>query len=233
MTITELIILAADIMDDMQDNDAQIDAPWGQVTDDSNLNIIVGLLLISLKELIEIEGETSIQQNVHHYLLQSISGQQIDINNELISEADYFHMASMKSGSLIVLACLLGAGKINDQLVKKISKSAYYLGVIFQLRNDVSDMKNGFIKSDILLKKRTLPILYYLNTDDEAYAGIQNYYLNRTSKEDIPLTHRDLINEEALLYCSIVEKILLQKYEQVINQFNLSEEDKSLLLSIV
>ena len=61
----------------------------------------------------------------------------------------------------------------------------------------------------------------------------KNYYLNRTSKEDIPLTHRDLINEEALLYCSIVEKILLQKYEQVINQFNLSEEDKSLLLSIV
>lgn len=51
MTIIELIILASDIMDDMQDKDAHKDAPWSKLNDAFNFNIVVGILLICLKEI--------------------------------------------------------------------------------------------------------------------------------------------------------------------------------------
>ncbi|WP_121639844.1 polyprenyl synthetase family protein [Virgibacillus sp. Bac330] len=235
MTIIELIILASDIMDDMQDKDAK-DTPWSDVEDAFNLNIIIGILLISMKE---IEGVGSnvdkkwIQKNVYSPLLQSINGQHIDLKNQLMSESDYLQMCFLKSGSLISLACFLGAGNIRRKLREKIDEYSKYLGVIFQLRNDISDMRNGFIKSDLFFKKRTLPVIYYLNTDDRAYESIQNYYLNNSSNLDVIKVHQDLMKGDALLYCSTVEKVFMHKYKKIVNQLNLSQENTDLLLSII
>lgn len=236
MTIIELIILASDIMDDMQDKDAHKDAPWSKLNDAFNFNIVVGILLICLKEIDGIgkkEDTDWIKQHTQQLILQSISGQQIDLKNELISESDYLYMCHMKSGSLIALACLLGAGNIHKQIHKKIIDYANYLGVIFQIRNDVYDMENGFEKKDLLNKKRTLPILYYLNTVDEEYTAIQDYYLRKSSNLDVVKVHQDLMRGDALLYCSVVEKVFIGKYERIISELNLAKEQKGLLLSII
>lgn len=231
MTIIELIILATDIMDDIQDKDIHKNIPWSKIKEAYSFNIIFGILLICLKEIDTIGNRSDtewLKNNIYQFLLQSISGQQIDLKNELLSETDYLHMCYLKSGSLIALACLLGAVNVDNQTKKLISEYANYLGVIFQLRNDIADLKN-----DLLLKKRTLPILYYLNTNDKAYENIQDYYLNSSSNQDPTTFHRDLMNKDALLYCSIVENIFICKYERVINQFDLSESQKDLLLNIV
>ncbi|MBS3678764.1 polyprenyl synthetase family protein [Ornithinibacillus massiliensis] len=237
MTIIELIILISDIMDDMQDEDTRQDAPWSKVDNAFNFNIIVGILLICLKEMNGIGNFTDkslITQRANKLLLQSISGQQIDLKNELSTEMDYFYMCYLKSGSLIALACLLGAGSVNKQLSKKIIEYANYLGVIFQLRNDVNDMKNGFEKNDLLYRKRTLPILFYLNTEDEAYTRIQNYYSSKNSSNlDVSTIHQDLMIEDALIYCWITEKIFIRKYERVISQLNITKKQKTSLLSII
>lgn len=235
MTIIELIILASDIMDDLQDKDAH-DAPWSNVDDAFNLNIIVGILLICLKEIDEIGcgvDKQWIHQNVFEPLLKSISGQQIDLKNELMTENDYLQMCYLKSGSLIGLACFLGAGKVHSETREKIEEYANYLGVIFQLRNDVADMEAGFVKNDLLLKKRTLPIIYHLNIDDQASSAIQDYYLNRSSNSDETLIHQNLMSGDALLYCSVVENVFSHKYKRVIDQLDLSMENKQLLLTII
>ncbi|MEI3611085.1 hypothetical protein [Pseudogracilibacillus sp. SO30301A] len=106
MTIVELIILASDILDDIQDLDAK-DVPWSNVDDAFNLNIVVGMLIICLQETDGIAGinETLwIKQKIKELMLQSLNGQQIDLKNEIISEDDYIQMCYMKSGSLIRLA---------------------------------------------------------------------------------------------------------------------------------
>ncbi|WP_156858015.1 polyprenyl synthetase family protein [Oceanobacillus sp. AG] len=236
MTIIELIILASDIMDDIQDKDAHKDIPWSKIDEAYSFNIIVGILLICLNEVDTIGDKSDtewLKNNIYQFLLQAISGQQIDLKNELLTEADYLHMCYLKSGSLIALACLLGAINVDNRVKKIISEYANYLGVIFQLRNDVADLKNGFIKNDLLLKKRTLPILYYLNTNDKVYENIQDYYFNSLSNKDPSTIHQDLMSKDALLYCSIVESIFIRKYERIIDQFNLSKSKKDLLLNII
>ncbi|GIO23008.1 polyprenyl synthetase family protein [Oceanobacillus sp. J11TS1] len=236
MTIIELIILASDIMDDIQDKDTHKDVPWSNMDETYSFNIIIGILLICLNEVKTLGNKSEIewlQNNIYQFLLQSINGQQLDLKNELFTESDYLNMCYLKSGSLIALACILGAVNVDKQLREKISEYSKYLGVVFQLRNDVADMKNGFIKNDLLLKKRTLPILYFLNTDDKAYAAIKDYYLNSSSNQDPTIIHHELMNKDALLYCSIVENIFINKYERIINQLNLSREQKNLLLGII
>ncbi|MFD1066387.1 polyprenyl synthetase family protein [Oceanobacillus locisalsi] len=237
MTIIELIILASDILDDLQDKDTPKDTPWYKVDDGQNQNIIIGLLLICLKKADDIGHEKDtkiIKKYINNYLLKSIGGQQMDLSNDLQNENDYIYMSYMKSGSLITIACFLGAGgNIDKQISEKIDKYANYLGLIYQLRNDLVDMKNGFIKSDLLFKKRTLPILYYLNTDDEAYRDIQDYYLNNSSDFDASMIHKDLLQEDALLYCSIVERIFIRKYQETIDQIDLSKKKKNILFDLL
>ncbi|MFD2133876.1 polyprenyl synthetase family protein [Pseudogracilibacillus auburnensis] len=235
MTIVELIILASDILDDIQDRDAK-DVPWSNVDDAFNLNIVVGMLIICLQETDGIAGVNEtlwIKQKIKDLMLQSLNGQQIDLKNEIISEDDYIQMCNMKSGSLIRLACLVGAGKVDDEINKGIKEYANYLGVIFQLRNDVLDMKNGFIKNDILSKKRTLPIIYYLNTKNEAYDSIKDYYLNSSSNLDAERIQQDLMSGDALLYCSIVIKIFLNKFKVGIDNLKTSHRLKQQLFTAI
>lgn len=227
MTLIELIILASDILDDIQDKDAK-NVPWCGVDDAINLNIAFGLLVICLKESNGIADENNtkwILDKIYDLILLSISGQQIDLKNTLNSENDYIEMCSMKSGSLIRLACLLGAGKVDEKMSRNIEQYSNYLGVIFQLRNDVSDLINGFLKNDIVSKKRTLPIIYYLNTKEDRYELIQDYYLNRTSDLDVEKIHQDLMNGDALLYCSIVEEVYVYKLKKYIAE-NLDIENE-------
>src|SRR5699024_12064879 len=49
MTIMELVILASDILDDIQDQDAH-EVPWGVVDNALNLNVIIGIVTLCIKE---------------------------------------------------------------------------------------------------------------------------------------------------------------------------------------
>lgn len=235
MTMIEIVMLTGDIADDMQDKDA-ISTPWYYVHDSTNLNIILSLLMLCLKELNQSEDQHEtdwMNQIFHQLLLQSIHGQQIDLNNNLKSEADYLHMCQLKSGSLIKLACLLGAGQIETKAKDKIEEYCNYLGVVFQLRNDVNDLKNGFVKNDLLYKKKTLPIIYYLNTCDPAYDQIKDYYLDDSSSLDPADVHRDILSGDAFFYCAVIEKMYCHKYKQCIQQLNMSQQDKQILLNLI
>lgn len=235
MTIIELIILASDILDDIQDKDAQ-DVPWRTVDDALNLNIVVGTLTICMKEsdgMAEEDESKWIQEKISDLILLSISGQQIDLNNTLSDENDYLQMCHMKSASLIRLACLLGAGKVDEEMSKNIEEYSNYLGVIFQLRNDVADVIAGFRKSDIVSKKRTLPILYYLNTKNEAYTSIQDYYLNPSSTLDAEIIHQELIKGDALLYCSIVEEVYVHRLKVCLNNLTIEHDLKQLFINSI
>ncbi|MDQ0216374.1 competence protein ComQ [Oikeobacillus pervagus] len=240
LTIVELIILASDIMDDIQDGDAG-DNPWADVDLGQNLNIIVGMLFLCLKHLDEMNipdfMKEKIRSEIHLATLGSINGQHIDLSNNISSESEYLSMVSLKSGSLVQLACLLGAGCVDENTERIIKTYSRQIGIIAQIRNDVNDMVNGFIKSDIINKKKTLPILYYLKLQKPQFQIVKEYYLgnqpySELTREEISDLHNTLIYGGAVEYCKVMEQLYLHKYKECIHSLNIGSSDKEKLLHI-
>ena len=239
-TIVELIVLASDILDDLQDGDSG-DNPWANVTLGQNLNIVVGLLFICLEKVKDIQSsdfvKSWIRSKIHRSTLEAINGQSIDLANQVTSEQEYLSMVSLKSGSLIKMACLLGAGYVEKETLQLIETYSSHLGIIAQIRNDVNDMVNGFIKNDIVYKKRTLPILYYLKLQNPKFKKVKEYYLgnqfyNDMSSQEISTLHETLIYGGAIEYCKVLEQLYLHKYRKCIHSLHLDLQAKEQLLEI-
>ncbi|WP_338754921.1 polyprenyl synthetase family protein [Bacillus sp. FJAT-52991] len=240
LTIVELILLASDIMDDIQDGDAA-GHPWADVSVGQNLNIIIGLLFACLEH---IEGmqiadfvKGWIRSEVHRSTLGSINGQYIDLSNNVSSESEYLSMVSLKSGSLIQMACLLGAGCVDENTQKMIKTYSRYLGIIAQIRNDANDMIHGSVKNDIINKKKTLPVLYYLQLQKPQFQIVKEYYLgsqpySELTSHEISELQKILIYGGAVEYCKVMEQLYLYKYKECIHSLNIGSHEKERLLNI-
>lgn len=238
--IIELILLAADIMDDLQDKDSEIN-PWSKVALGQNLNIIFGLLLISLKKVESImctsKTKSFIRNQIYTLMLKSINGQQYDLINQIERESDYIEMTSLKSGSLILLANIMGAGNVSNEKFRAIQKYSNYLGVVAQLRNDVNDLLNNSIKSDLRSKKRTLPIIYYLHIEDPKFSIVKEYFYSNKpyeamTYEDREDLHKTIVQGGALQYCRVVEQLYIHKFKECVNSLNIPSSAKEQLLNI-
>ncbi|MBX8945188.1 MULTISPECIES: polyprenyl synthetase family protein [Lysinibacillus] len=239
-TIVELILLSADILDDIQDNDALCN-PWSNKPLSYNLNILLGYLFIALQRIHYINCSSDVKKffNIFIYplMLDAINGQHTDLINDTITEQEYFDMTALKSGSLILLANLLGAGNVCPSTFEKIKEYSYYLGVIAQIRNDVNDLSYSIHKNDIKDKKKTLPILYYLHIQDPKFSSIKEYYNNNKSFEELLDSELQelllcIMNGGAITYCHVVEQIYLKKFKDCISSLDISNKHKNLLLNI-
>ncbi|KOS63232.1 polyprenyl synthetase family protein [Lysinibacillus agricola] len=239
-TIVELILLSADILDDIQDNDASCN-PWSNKTLSCNLNILLGYLFIAFQRIHSIDCSDDVKIFLHNIiypsLLDAINGQHADLINDLTTEQEYFDMTALKSGSLILLANLLGAGNVCPTTFEKIKEYSYYLGIIAQVRNDVNDVLYTKHKNDMKGKKKTLPILYYLHIQDPRFASIKEYYNKNVSFEELLDSERQTLqlcidNGGAITYCKVVEQIYLKKFKDCIYSLDIPTKHKHLLLTI-
>lgn len=86
------------------------------------------------------------------------------------NEQSYYDIISCKTAALFRAAMIMGAhssGKATDEDVQKIEKIAEYLGIAFQVRDDVLDYAKSEVLgkaplNDLQEKKMTLPLLYAL-----------------------------------------------------------------------
>ncbi|KOS66796.1 ComQ [Lysinibacillus contaminans] len=239
-TIIEIILLASDILDDIQDQDSPT-SPWSNEKLNHNLNVLIGLLFISLSKIntLQCSNQTKIyiNNNLYPLMLDALNGQHEDLENKLSNEVEYIKLATLKSGSLIFMANLLGAGEISTDNLNKVKEYSGYLGVIAQIRNDVHDLVNLENKKDLKKKKKTLPILYYLHNQDERFKVIKGYYEEITQFEELTKRERNILknaitNGGALTYCKIVEQIYLSKFKECIDSMELSQHHKNLLITI-
>ncbi|MGG2084757.1 polyprenyl synthetase family protein [Lysinibacillus pakistanensis] len=161
----------------IQDGDVLI-YPWSNVN--LGKNFINVFLLTALHKVTllndSVEARNFISQQIQLLLLQSINGQQKDMHNRISNESEYLEMVSLKSGSLIKLACILGAVDIPPKTLETIKTYANYLGVVAQIRNDVHDLLADHTINDLHIKKVNLPILYHLCIEDNNFQSIKNYY---------------------------------------------------------
>lgn len=221
--VTELVILALDIMDDLQDQDHS-SKPWMQCPQAITLNALLAMLMGVIGELGLLQVADKWLVEVSKIISRSVNGQQKDVTNSVLSVDDYLLVTQEKSGSLFRFACFMGYYSLDctAETMEQLNDLADCIGLIHQIQNDMRDVVQYDVKSDLLNKKRTLPILYLLTIDDPAFSQFKDYYEGKINadylwqeKETIvPMIH----DSGCLEYARIVQSVCLQKAEGIYEQ---------------
>lgn len=103
-----------------------------------------------------------------------------NINNQEISEADYFQVITQKTAALFETCCGMGALSTgaSDEAVAMAKQFGKNLGIIFQIRDDIFDYYDSATigkptGNDMAEGKLTLPVIYALrHSDDAAMAAL-------------------------------------------------------------
>jgi competence protein ComQ len=220
--LTELAILALDIVDDLQDRDNP-DKPWMSSSVEFTLNGVLALLMACVGE-----AQPDAVKEIARFIIRSVNGQQRDLNHTVRNEQDYFEMTALKSGSLIRLACYMGysivEGITEDQSTR-LDELAGLIGVIAQLGNDIKDITLLSTKNDLLSKKRTLPALYLLQDAESEFPPLHEYYEGALSAEQFLKHKSECLNyirsSGCLEYSNVLQALYIEQAEAIFNQLEL------------
>jgi geranylgeranyl pyrophosphate synthase len=174
----ECLICATDLLDDVMDED--VTALIERLGVARALNVALALLSLSQRILLALANQRThaslsvrLLDAVQRALLLAVGGQQQDLLAERrlaceLSREDCIEIASAKAGSLLGLACRLGAlcAGVEETLVERCAEMGRLLGIAAQLDNDAHDLSHllrpagaGCQKSDLRRGKKTLPVV--------------------------------------------------------------------------
>ncbi|TXK73499.1 polyprenyl synthetase family protein [Paenibacillus sp. N3.4] len=231
--LTELLILALDIVDDLQDQDNG-EKPWMTCDPAFALNAVIAFLVAAM-------GELSKSNRVHtpkllQLITQSINGQQRDISNAVQTENDYILMVQEKSASLINMAFCMGYLDIDDcssAIIDQIDELAQYIGITSQLENDTRDVQRIDQKNDLLQKKKTLPILFLLKQSEEKFPPLLHYFEGKISRDDMILLKPECLafieQSGCIEYARTIQYLFADKAEQIIDSLPIQSSWKDRL----
>ncbi|MCD1259251.1 polyprenyl synthetase family protein [Paenibacillus athensensis] len=231
--LTEVIVLALDIVDDLQDQD-NTGKPWMTCPPALALNAAVALLVTALSELATLPAQADMlgrsaagpiaavlpAVGVGAHLSRALCGQQKDLLDRADSESAYLDMTREKSGSLIRLACFLGSatsGCADAATLQALEQFAELFGVAAQIANDLQDLRRYDLKNDLLARKRTLPILFLLQESKTQCAPLHDFYEHRLTAEQFlaykPDVLRYIEQSGCIEYAQIVVGLLKDQAE--------------------
>jgi competence protein ComQ len=223
----ELLILAFDILDDFEDDDCK-NKPW-LAEPRLALNATTALQFLSLRVMqnSSFKNKDKGLTLLMKYALQSIHGQHKDLLNICRNETDYIEMSVEKSGSLVALACVVGAVLATDDYPMAIENYGKYIGLIGQINNDIKDIGDWNEKNDLMNKKYSLPIIYLMNCQDETVQLIRDYYDNKGNQDEI-VKNQELINQKfvetgALTYTEVIKRMQQNKAITEIKDLNIDQ----------
>jgi competence protein ComQ len=226
--VTELVVLILDIVDDLQDQDSDT-KPWMRVDTASALNAVLALLMGMVGELGRMNASGVMLVEISKIIARSINGQHKDVTNAVASVDEYLWMTQEKSGSLFRLACFMGYSDTGctEQTVEQLHQMADCVGLLHQIQNDVRDLVRYDEKSDLMAKKRTLPILYILSIEDDAFSPVKAYYEGAVTS-DFMVDHQDKVKEliqdsGCLEYARIVQSVCTQKADEIFSELHALE----------
>lgn len=233
--ITEMMMLALDIVDDLQDQD-NLEKPWMICPPQYALNAAFSLVFSSLSEMDKLSlsdhrNDRSTIGHICRYITNSGNGQFVDIEASIHTEEDYVHAIQQKSGSLFQFVCYMGYSGLEQQpeaeVIQNIEEYAAYIGIIHQLENDIRDVQRYDIKNDLLQKKKTLPVLFLLKHSDEDFPEFKQYYEGRLSEEQF--TSKKLAcleyisNSGCIEYSRIIQTLFVDRAEQILSRLPAQE----------
>lgn len=203
----EFAVAAIDVADDLIDDEWDVaGAPRERA-----LNASLALSWLALRcvrqlaEPLGIERARRIGDLLVQGSLASCAGQDLDLQLEATTEVgeELAHdMTRRKSGSLVAMACQIGAAVATDDpgILNQVGTFGTHVGLVAQLLNDLVGVEYDSRErgSDLRRKKKTLPIAYALHcAHDEGISEILAWYqaappLSNRDEEHLAMTLRDL-----------------------------------------
>ena len=176
------------VHDDIMDNDSirhgkeTVHKKW-----DNSTAILTGDLMLakSLKILSDSNYSNKVMKSFNSALVAVCEGQALDKEFEAlesISENDYFNMIEKKTSNLIAMPIEIGALAYNhpDDICNTLFEYGLNIGKAFQINDDYleiissSDVMQKSLDSDILLGKKTYPIILCNNIDKDFINDLKN-----------------------------------------------------------
>lgn len=172
--VIELIHTASLVHDDVVDDSNlrrgffSVNALWK-----NKIAVLVGDFMLSKGMLLCIENEdfdllkiisVAVREISEGELLQIEKARKLDITEDV-----YYNIIRQKTATLLAACCAMGARTVqdDDQLVEKMRLFGEYIGMAFQIKDDLFDYGETAIGKptgiDIKEQKMTLPLIYALN----------------------------------------------------------------------
>ncbi len=233
----ELIHNFSLIHDDIQDNDRQrrhrptLWSIWGKpqaINAGTTMKVLANLAITRLNNYgVNCEKQLEVFKIINESCLKMLEGQFLDIefeNKADVTLDDYISMIERKTASLIEGAILIGAAlNLEKEELKKFKKFGNFLGIAFQIRDDILGIWGNQDKtgkphaSDILKKKKSFPIVFALNNapDGLKKSLLEIYKSARINKKQMSAVLQHLEEVEAEKFC---EKKCRYYYELAINE---------------
>ncbi|TWH55973.1 competence protein ComQ [Desulfitobacterium sp. LBE] len=245
----ELYALAADIFDDIEDQDND-ELPWRTIPAAQAINTANLILFLSFKALAAINDQARYRQANDIFQTMGITACHGQNQEFLYEEQDsitidqYFDAIGKKSGALTAGACKF-AGVLagcDARLTPDLEKFGQKLGIISQIKNDLQDLFQVEAKSDLKLGKKTLPLVYLANILKENKEKTEelNQLCSPARREllefgptETDRLRRFIIQEGAAHYCSVICAYFKQEAVEILDTMNITEEQKRKLSTLV
>lgn len=242
----ELFALAADIFDDIQDQDND-DLPWRKLPNSNAVNLATCLLMLSYEAVANISDNRlfrEVSTILNRTGIIAIEGQfqEFQYNcREQISLEQYFELVKRKSGSLMACACKIGAtlGGGSDALVFQLDQFGTNLGIMSQIRNDLNDFLDFEKKKDFLNNTKTLPYVYLLSMLQrqperlKELTQLQGQGLHGFGNEKREYLKQIAIDEGVAHYCKVMYEIFRQKALEIMMAIPVLEKGKEKMIKLV
>ena len=243
----ELYALAADILDDIQDQDNN-DLPWRKVPAAQAINLATCILVLSYTALSNsLKGRDFEEVNnvLNQIGLLACDGQFLEFSNdskESITLEEYFLTIMKKSGGFTAGACKIGAilGGTDQLLINQLEQFGMNLGVMSQIKNDLDDYLNLETKNDFLSGRKTLPFVYLLNVLNEEKAKelkslsvLANKGLDQFGPLEREQLRKLVVSEGTIHYCLVMYELYKQRAFETLDNIPISEIRKEKLIKLV
>jgi competence protein ComQ len=243
----ELFALAADIFDDVQDQDND-DLPWRKLSDANAINLAICLLMLSFEAVSNIADNRlfrEISTILHRTGIKASNGQFREClydDRQHITLEQYFEMIKQKSGSLTANACRIGAtlGGAPPEVISQVEQFGTNFGIMSQISNDLNDFLDFNRKKDFVKNKKTLPYVYLLNILQGESAErfgkltqIEDNEKNKLGNIEQEFLKRITIDEGVVQYCKVMYEIFRQKAMDIIMAIPVPEKRKEKMIKLV
>jgi geranylgeranyl diphosphate synthase type II len=167
----------------------------------ANIAILTGDMMVGYAYKIlnedKLANQVELNNTLSNALIDVCEGQELDTDFNTatsVSMDNYLEMITKKTSSLLCCAVRLGAiiANSNDEMLTILNTYALYLGIAFQIQDDMFDFNANNIKfgkklgQDVFENKKTFPIIKAkeLATDKDDIDFLNKYYENKINITD-------------------------------------------------
>ena len=243
-TTLELIHMASLVHDDVIDkSDKRRGKPTIAKKWDVQTAVITGnyLLSQSLNAVSQIE-HPKLHEQLANGIIEVCRGELFQFEDQFVSNqsiTNYLRRIKRKTALLISLSTELGAyaARADDETVKKLTKIGYYIGMSYQIVDDILDFTSTEKKlgkpvgSDLRNGHLTLPVLLRMKNSTDFKASINELQPDSPSEVFDELV-QEIIASPELQKSKEVSNHYLHKAENLIDTLN-NESGKKILLEII